>query len=354
MFWEQIQANRRRTILLFIVFALLVAVVSWALDYMYGGATAVVAAGLGAIQALVALTASDRLALLAMGVRDATPEESAHLVHTVEGLALAAQIPTPRCMIVDDPLPNAFATGLPHKNPTVCVTTGLLERLNRQEIEGVVAHEIAHIGNHDTRVMTVAFVLVGAIAAAAELGRRMLHMTRFTGGGSGGRRDSSRRDGGAQALLMVLALAAIILAPIVAQLLALAVSRNREYLADAEAVRLTRNPEGLIGALQKIADLMGEGQGDEGPSARGRSRGASRSTRTGSDAGPGASGPSPASPDAGPIPAEAGATALMGKNASLATAHLWFVHPFRSRGTMAHWFSTHPPIEKRIERLRQM
>lgn len=313
MFWDHIQANKRRTIYLYVVFVVLVVAVAWALDQLVGAGAALAAVGLGSIQALVAMTASDRVALFVAGARDATKEEAAHLVNTLEGLAIAAQIPTPRCMIVDDPTPNAFATGLPHKNPTVCVTTGLLERLNRQELEGVVAHEIAHIGNHDTRVMTVALVLVATIALAAELGLRMLRWGSFAGrryGSSGRRRDggSSSRQGNAQALLFVLALAGVILAPLAARLLALAVSRNREYLADAEAVRLTRNPDGLIGALEKIAGFQAAPAGSD------HRRGA----------------------------------------ANLATAHLWFVQPFRQEGLLVGLLSTHPPIEDRIRRLREM
>lgn len=308
MFWQQIQANRRRTILLFAVFALLVALVAWSLDYWVGPGAAVLAAALGLAQGLAAIFASDKIALSAVGARDATKEEAAYLVHTVEGLALAAEIPTPRTMIVDDPVPNAFAAGLPDKNPVVCVTTGLLSRLDRQEMEGVLAHEVAHIANHDTRVMTIAFVLAGIIALAAQIGQRALLWGGFgLGGGRGHSRGRSQERGGpVQVLLLVLALAGIILAPLAAQLVTMAVSRNREYLADAEAVRLTRNPQGLIGALEKISALVNT--------------------------------QNPAAPPRVPQ----------------ATAHFWFMHPFRQSQFAARFLSTHPPTEERIQRLQAM
>lgn len=299
MLWEHIAANRRRTVLLFLVFFLLMGALGWALSIALGnwyGAAFMM--GLAGVIALVSLTASEKLVLAYTHAREATPEEYRQLSHLVEGLAIAAQIPAPRCYVIRDDAPNAFATGLPGKG-TICVTTGLLQKMERQELEGVVAHEMAHIANHDTRVMTIAFVLAGLVAIVSDMAMRSLRW----GGLGGGRRRSSRKDsgGGAQALLLVVAVVVIILAPIAAKLLTMAVSRRREYLADAEAVRLTRNPWGLANALRKIA-------GD-------------------------------------PDPVD---------SASLATAHLFISNPLRQGMFSANWFSTHPPIHDRIARLEKM
>lgn len=354
MFWAQIQANRQRTIFLYVVFFILLAAVAWALDSLVGRGAALLSVGIGTIQAAVAMTASDKMALAAAGAREATFEENRFLMHTVEGLALAAQIPTPRCMIIDDPRPNAFATGLPHKNPTVAVTRGLMERLDRQEMEAVIAHEIAHIANHDTRVMTVAFVLLAAITVAGQIGMRMML---WGGGGRGSRRSRDSR-GGAQLIILVLALLGIVLAPLAARLLTLAVSRNREFLADATAVRFTRNPQGLIGALRKISGRY-DGTPSGGAGGASRASGAETPPATQSDsasrtrAGTPAGASLPGTEAAAPVPMP-GSDIFGGRRAAgLATAHLWFSHPLQN-GRMANLLSTHPPIEKRIERLQSM
>ncbi|MFT8710335.1 MAG: M48 family metallopeptidase, partial [Sporolactobacillus sp.] len=213
------------------------------------------------------------------------------LFNLVEELALAAAVPMPPIYIVSDPAPNAFATGLSPKKSAIAFTTGLLDRLNREEIAGVAAHEFSHIRNYDIRLMTLCIALVSVIVIIADMGQRAL----FWGGGR-------KRDNQKNPVLLIGSLAVLILAPLAAQFVHLAVSRNREYLADASAVELTRDPQGLIGALRKI----------------------SADTHT-------------------------------VKAAKEATASMYLANPFgNGRKRRASLFDTHPPIERRIERLEAM
>lgn len=238
--------------------------------------------------------ASARVALAVNGARPAGKDEYPFLVNTLEGLAIAANVPTPRLYVIDSPALNAFATGRDPRHAAVAVTTGLVERLDRQELEGVLAHEVAHIANYDIRIQTIAVMLAGLIVLVADLVMR----TAFWGGFG----DSDRERGGGGAGLVLLLVS--YLAALFANLLKLAISRQREYLADATAVMFTRNPEGLASALERIA-------GD-------------------------------------PVPL---------RHASEATAHLFIVNPFekgRLARAMTTLFSTHPPIEDRIARLRSM
>lgn len=298
-FWQRIEDNRRRTVWLFVAFFLLTAAVAWALQVLLEDWLAPIALmGVAGLTAVGALVADSKLVLGWTGAHKATPEEFRMLSNVVDEMAIAAQLPRPDLYVLQDAAPNAFATGTPGKG-TVVVTTGLLAKLDRDELAGVVAHEMAHIGNHDTRVMTVAFVLLWAISLLCDLSFRWQRL----GAHTRQRRSRSKDKDGAEALKLLLAVVVILLAPLMAKLLTYAVSRRREYLADAEAARLTRNPRALARALRKIAL------------------------------------------DDDPV-----------DTASLATAHLFIVSPLRQESSFlsSNWFSTHPPIEERIRLLENM
>lgn len=238
---------------------------------------------------------SDRIVLALHHAKPVDPRGNAELYRILENLTIAAGLPMPRFYIVDDPSPNAFATGRNPKHAVVCVTAGLLERLDRSELEGVLAHELSHIGNRDMLVSTVAVVLVGFVAILSDMFMRLMWF-------GGMNRDRDSRAGG---IIMIVGIALSILAPIVASLIHLAISRRREFLADSSGAILTRYPEGLASALQKIAS----------------------SSR--------------------PL-----------ASATNATAHLFFENPFKADsagGRKTSWiikmFMTHPPVEERIQAL---
>ncbi|HSE34511.1 MAG TPA: zinc metalloprotease HtpX [Candidatus Paceibacterota bacterium] len=236
---------------------------------------------------------SDSIALRMSGARPANKEEYFELFTTVENLAITAGLPMPRVYIIDDVSPNAFATGRDPEHAAVAVTTGILRILNKTELEGVLAHELSHIGNRDILVSTIAVVLAGTIAMISDMAMRMA----FFGGG----RD---REGKGNGIMLVIALALAVLAPIAATMIQLAISRKREFLADASGALLTRYPEGLASALEKIS-----------------------------------------------------ASSMPMANANHATAHLWIANPFKgdsARSVMTKMFMTHPPIEERIAILRDM
>lgn len=239
---------------------------------------------------------SDKLVIKMTGAQPVTKDQNPILWNTVENLSIAAGLPMPKVYIINDPAPNAFATGRDPEHSAVAATTGLLAMLNQAELEGVMAHELAHIGNRDMLVSTVAVVLAGFIAIVADLFMRFMFM-----GGSGD------RDSRASALFLVLGVIGIILAPIAAQLIQMAISRRREYLADATGALLTRYPEGLASALEKISTYSRPMQ-----------------------------------------------------RASTATAHLFIADPFgggekRSLSQkIGNLFQTHPPAPERIKRLRSM
>ncbi len=239
-------------------------------------------------------TTSDKIVLAVSNARPATPEEFPHFVNTVEGLALAAGLPVPRAYVIDDPAPNAFATGRDPEHGVICATTGLLNMMDRVEMEGVVGHEMSHIKNFDTRFMTLVAVMVGMVALLADW---FWWSGRF--GGFGRRSDD---EDSSTAIFMVIGLVLAILAPIAAVLIQAAISRRREYLADANGALLTRYPDGLASALAKI-------EADPNPMA----------------------------------------------NANKATAHLFIANPLKDHGgALNGLFDTHPPIEDRIERLKKM
>jgi heat shock protein HtpX len=285
---EQRSRNIARTWLLILGFLLFVLAIGYAVSWYYGDPSLlVIAFCIALFTNLYAYWGSDKLVLSLSHARPATRDEFFDFYTVTENLSIAAGLPMPKLYVIDDPAPNAFATGRDEKHAVVCATTGLLALLTRAELEGVIGHELSHIKNRDILVMTVAVVLAGFIAILADIFLRMSYW--------GGKRDN--RAGG---LLMVLAIVGIILAPFAAQLIQLAISRRREFLADASGAYLTRYPEGLASALQKISS-------------------ANRPMR----------------------------------HASHATAHLFIDEPFgRPEGGTMAWierlFSTHPPVQERI------
>lgn len=298
----QIEANKRKTVLLVGLFLLLFIAVGWAFgivmweDEVTG---IVIAAILGLIYVFFMTRAGTQVVMAMNRAREIKSEdEHPFLWNTVEAMAIAARVPMPKVYIIDDPSPNAFAAGMTPQNAAVAVTTGLLERLNRQEIEGVIAHEVAHIQNYDVRLATMAIALVAVIGLLSDVAMRWL----WWSGGSRRRRRSSDRESQGEAIVQVVALVLLLLAPLVAVFVQLAISRNREYLADASGAELCRNPGALASALRKIADV--------------------------------------------PEPVQA---------ASSTCRALYISDPTKKQlRDRISWFSTHPPVEERIRRLEQM
>ena len=253
--WEAISANQRRSALLIASLAALLAIIGMAIGFLMGGKpqTAYFGAFIGlcvwGVLLLVNLMGGESVLLSSANAREVAHDEAPQLYNIVEEMRIAASLPAmPRVFIIDTPVPNAFAVGLNPERACVAVTAGLLERLSRDELQGVIAHELGHISNRDTLFMTLAGVTLGAIVLLADAGMRMM----FWGDG-GRRRSSSGKSGGGAALLMIAALVLAILAPLVARLLYFACSRQREYLADASSAQYTRYPAGLANALRKIA-----------------------------------------------------------------------------------------------------
>lgn len=292
--YTHIQQNKQRSALIIVLVLALVIGVVGIYSYAVRGDLflPVIAAIIAVPTSLIGYYNGDKIALAANQAHEVPQDTGIELHRIVENLAITAGIPKPKLYMIDSPALNAFATGRDPEHASIAVTSGLVERLNRTELEGVIAHELAHVRNYDIRFATVVAIFVGFIVILSDLFLR----ASFWGGG----RRSNNREGGnqLQAILAVVGLILLIISPIIAKLVQLAASRQREYLADASGAMLTRYPEGLASALEKIA--------------------------------------------AGP--------AL--KTASNATAHLFIANPFRGK-SMASLFSTHPPIEDRIKRLRQ-
>ena len=239
---------------------------------------------------------SDKIVLATSGAKEIKKKDNPELFHIVENLSIGDGVPMPRVYIINDPSPNAFATGRDINHAAVAVTSGILARLNKSEMEGVLAHELSHVKNYDTRLMAITAVMIGFIAMITDFFLRSLFW--------GGFRNNDERNNNGQAVFLVVAVILAILAPIIASLIQLAISRKRELLADASGALLTRYPEGLASALEKISS------------------------------------------DPRPM-----------QTASNATAHLFIVNPFKSKGFhgwVTNLFSTHPPIEERIKILRSM
>src|ERR1700730_3052337 len=250
----QVAANKRRTVYLMSGFAILITGVVVAFDvvFRYGPAFIVIAFVIALILVWGSYFYSDRLTIAASSAREADPNEYRQLHDVVEELCIGVALPKPRVYIVDDPAPNAFATGRNPQHSAIAVTTGLLQVMNRAELEGVLAHELSHIRNYDILISTIAVTLVGFVALLADFGLRMLFF-----GGLGGRGRDNEGGGEIAIFVLVLSIVFIILAPIAAKLMQFAVSRRREALADVSGVYITRNPQGLISALEKLRDNPG-------------------------------------------------------------------------------------------------
>jgi heat shock protein HtpX len=297
--YEQISRNKWKSVALIVFFIVFIFVLTWFFEYVTGwgkgGLVLAVAVSMG--MALVGYYSSDKIVLAISRARPATKEEYPYLYNVVEGLAIAAGIPTPKCYVIDDTAPNAFAAGRKPETAVICVTTGILEKLNRVELEGVIAHEMSHIKNYDVRLQTLVVVMAGIVALLSDW------MLRTFMWGGGRRRGRGRGgDGAAGGILVLVGLALAVLSPLIATIIQLAVSRKREFLADASGAMLTRYPAGLASALRKI------------------------------------------SADTEPLEA-----------ANKATAHLYIVNPLKNvKGSVNKLFSTHPPIEERIAALEKM
>ncbi len=299
LIYDRIGENRRTTFLLLIGFIVVLGGLSIALGIILGMpypyAPLLIIPFL--LYAIISYYASSSVTLGISGAREITKEQEPELYNTVENLCIGAGLPMPKVYIIEDSAPNAFATGRDPKHASVAVTRGLLQKLNRFELQGVIGHELSHVGNYDTRLMTLVVVLVGVAALVADFALRLTFM-------GAGRRSGNRGKGGGAAVLIIyaIALVAAILAPIAAQMIQFAISRQREYLADASGALLTRNPEALARALEKIS--------------------------------------------ADPEPLE---------EANKATAHLYISNPLREhKSFMNGLFNTHPPIEERVRLLRAM
>ncbi|MCU0082805.1 zinc metalloprotease HtpX [Streptococcus danieliae] len=252
MLFDQIASNKRRTWVLLFVFFLLLALMGAAVGYLWLGNVwggVLTAFIIGGIYALSMIFQATEMVMYMNGAREIQEKDYPDYYHIVEDMALVAQIPMPRVYVVQDPSPNAFATGSNPKNAAVAATTGLLNMMNRQELEAVMGHEVSHIRNYDIRISTIAVALTSAVTMLSNIAGRNLWYS------MGGRRRSSsdeNQQGAANVIFLLLSLLAIVLAPLAATLVQLAISRQREFLADASSVELTRNPKGMISALQKL------------------------------------------------------------------------------------------------------
>jgi heat shock protein HtpX len=306
MMWELIAANRRKSILLFAGMALLLCALGWFIGEAAmgeGGGTfgLVVAVAVWVVMSAASVFGGPDLVLKMSRAREVTPDVHPQLFNVVEEMRIASGLPKmPKVYIIDEKAPNAFATGLRPEDSSIAVTAGLLTRLNRDELQGVVAHETAHIANRDVQFLTVASIMLGSIVLISEIFLRGMW---YGGGPSRRYRRKGGDSGGGNAVVLVAAILLAILGPLFARLLYLSISRKREYLADASAALFTRYPEGLAGALEKIA--------------------------------------------ASDIPLE---------SANKATAPMYIVNPLQAgkHAAMAGWAATHPPIEERIAILRAM
>jgi heat shock protein HtpX len=241
--FDEIRNNNFKSFLLFIMFMALIGLIGLAVGYIYGSLLfgLIIALVFGLIYSLIVWYAGSNILLTLSNAKPVTKQEYPHLYHAVEGLSLAAGIPTPKAYVIEDKALNAFATGRNPQNSAIVVTTGLMEKLNREELEGVIAHEMSHIKNYDIRAMMIASVMTGVIVLLSDV---MLRSFLFGGG---------RKEGKGNALIIVLAIVLAILAPLIAQMIKLAISRKREYSADAGAAVLTRYPKGIANALRKIS-----------------------------------------------------------------------------------------------------
>lgn len=254
-FYDQVAANKRNSFLMAAFVVAVLAALGFAIGYVLFGSpaggvgTTLFAIGAGSLSGLATYAAGDKLVLSVSGARQVDAKSAPQLMNVVQEMALAAGVPMPAVYVIDDSAPNAFATGRDPEHASVAITTGLLQKLDREELQGVLGHELSHVKNLDIRFSLVVGVMVGAVAILADF---FLRFTFWGGRGRSNDRESGG-GGGAAAILLVIALVLAVVAPIVAKFIQLAVSRQREYLADASSVGLTRNPYGLERALAKIA-----------------------------------------------------------------------------------------------------
>ena len=253
MLFDQIASNKRKTLILLLVFFLLLALVGYAVGYLFmrsGLGGMIIALIIGFVYALTMIFQSTEIVMSMNGAREVDEQTAPDLYHVVEDMAMVAQISMPRVFIIEDSSLNAFATGSNPQNAAVAATSGLLAIMNREELEAVMGHEVSHIRNYDIRISTIAVALASAITLLSSMAGRMMWW-----GGAGRRRSDNDRDGnGLEIIMLVISLLAIVLAPLAATLVQLAISRQREFLADASSVELTRNPQGMINALRKLED----------------------------------------------------------------------------------------------------
>jgi heat shock protein HtpX len=301
-FYDQEATNRRESVVLVVAVLIVLAALGFAIGYgtsgyAQGGIVVTLGAlALGALLTVGSYFGGDQLVLATSGAKEVDAQSAPQLMNVVQEMAIAAGVPMPKVYVIDDTAPNAFATGRDPNHASVAVTSGLLQKLDREELQGVLGHELSHVRNFDIRFGLLVAVLVGSIALLADF------FLRFTFWGGGRRNNDRGGGGGLAAIVFVLAIVLAIIAPIIARLVQLAVSRQREYLADASSVELTRNPHGLESALAKIA-----------------------------------------------------ADQEVLEVANRATAHLYFTNPIKKFEARAgSMFSTHPPIVDRINRLRQL
>jgi heat shock protein HtpX len=286
--YSAIAANKRNTVIIMAVFVGLIGAIGWAVSYVNGDRSiAYWVIAVAAIYALIQYFTASKLALAINGAQQIEKKDNPRLYRIVENLTIATGMPMPKVYIIDDPAPNAFATGRDPKHAVVAATSGILDVMDDRELEAVMAHEISHVRNYDIRVSMIAFGLVSAIALLSDIALRMM----FFGGGD-------RRDNNSNPIVLVIGIVLIILAPIIAAMIQMAISRQREYLADASGVLATRDTEGLASALEKLQHY-------------GR-----------------------------PL-----------QHQNSASAHLFFSNPLKP-SAFSKLFSTHPPLEERIARLR--
>jgi len=300
--YQAIQANKTKSLVVVTAFVAFIAGATYLMATAFGYGLDMVGIALivSGFMSFFSYYYSDKIILTISGAREAKREEFFDFYTVTENLCLGAKMPKPKLYVIEDTAMNAFATGRDPEHAVVCATTGLLSRLNRSEIEGVVAHELSHVKNYDIRLMSIVTILVGFVALLSDW---MIRMTYF---GGGRRRSRDNQEGGQiEVILFIVGLVLAILSPIIAQLIQLAISRRREFLADASAVGFTKNPEGLAKALEKIT--------------------------------------------ADKEPLEA---------ANKATAHLYIANPLKNThsavGMFAKMFATHPPVEERIKALRKL
>ena len=305
-FYDQIADNKRKSVLLALIVVLLFGALGFSIGYAISGSATgagvamAIALGIGSALALGSYFGGDSVVLGVSGAREVDPASAPQLMNVVQELAIAANIPMPKVYIIDDTAPNAFATGRDPQHASVAITKGLLEKLDREELQGVIGHELSHVRNLDIRFAMIVGVLVGSIALLADF---FLRFT-FWGGGRSSSRDNDRGggNGGLQAIFFVVAIVLSIVAPIAARFVQLAVNRQREYLADSSSVQLTRNPYGLERALAKISEDQ-----------------------------------------------------EVLEVANRATQHMYFTNPIKKFEQRASGlFSTHPPTLDRINRLREL